>query len=811
MLILTPNQRLSRVYREKYDNLQKTAGFKTWPSLEIYPIDTWIVLLWQKLIQNALLTPQYLLNSTQKQILWQNIIEEKHPNFSHLSSLALKTWIFIHQGNIDFNHIEFSNRTETLYFQQWAKNYHALLGKNHWCDIETAYQQIFIQLTDIKQDLLPKEIIFLGFTDFCEREKQLCTLLKNNNVVTSEQYYKIPTPEIVKISHLDEFKEIESTARWAIQQHQQNKKVACVFPELSTYKNKILATFERYNHDEFIDISLGTTLSEYPLIRSLFLGLNSCVEKIDSHKITDLLLSPFYTFSQPYDTISNRAVLDTKLQSDATLIFNTKNLLQHLHIDSEHFIIKPNKHYSPKEWLIVFQERLTTLGFLKNYKLNSLEHQLIHQWHLVGKQFCQLSIIFDKLNISRAIYFLNSIAKNIIFQPKKIKTSKLPQIEILGMIEASGLIFDEIWIAGCHDNAWPPHSKHNPFIPTKLISPKKINEQFYQKLTNQLLCSAKKIIISYPELVNHAPTQPSSFVINIKPITPHLLEDSIHPIKKTTEKIEPIELETIDDSKAPPLNINNLRHQGSDIIKDQAACHFRAFAKHRLAAKKIERTQIGLKATEKGNFIHQILEKVFEKITDFQELSKYTPQKLRTLIRNAIDKTVLHHSSDMNHFFISVETNRLENLIIAWITRYEKSRKTFQVYSREEKTQLTLGKLPLKLRIDRIDKINDEHYIIIDYKTGKTTVKIDPLEEPQLPLYCIAKNDLPIKEVVIAQVRTNDMRFKPIAAQKESWNEVLTAIAESYVNGSACVNPRKNDSTCYYCDLASVCRIKSLK
>jgi hypothetical protein len=129
MLILTPNQRLSRSYREKYDNLQQATGHKTWPSLEIYPIDIWVVMFWQKLIQHNLLSPQYLLNTAQKQILWQNIIEKNHPHLIHLDSLALKTWGFIHQWNIDFKHKDFTHKTETAYFQQWASDYTASLKK----------------------------------------------------------------------------------------------------------------------------------------------------------------------------------------------------------------------------------------------------------------------------------------------------------------------------------------------------------------------------------------------------------------------------------------------------------------------------------------------------------------------------------------------------------------------------------------------------------------------------------------------------------------------------------------------------------
>ena len=67
--------------------------------------------------------------------------------------------------------------------------------------------------------------------------------------------------------------------------------------------------------------------------------------------------------------------------------------------------------------------------------------------------------------------------------------------------------------------------------------------------------------------------------------------------------------------------------------------------------------------------------------------------------------------------------------------------------------------IPLKLRIDRIDRIGDKR-LVIDYKTGSIDGKAlnsDSLTEPQLPIYALTANDeAPVDGVMLAQLRSPD-------------------------------------------------------
>ncbi len=46
--------------------------------------------------------------------------------------------------------------------------------------------------------------------------------------------------------------------------------------------------------------------------------------------------------------------------------------------------------------------------------------------------------------------------------------SPAANVQILGILEAGGLLFDALWISGLDDSNWPAQPKPNPFIPKRL-------------------------------------------------------------------------------------------------------------------------------------------------------------------------------------------------------------------------------------------------------------------------------------------------------------------------------------------------------
>jgi ATP-dependent helicase/nuclease subunit B len=805
IIVLTPNQRLSRIAKETYDAERLSEKKIVWESLKAFPLQIWVMHLFKECIEKDLITPHDLLNASQINSLWQKVIQEDDPALLPFSSAAMDAWRLCHQYEVNLDDPLFSYNEETLTWQKWAKHFQILLKENKWIEPETVFKKIMTVLDKIT---LPKEIILLSFTDFSPFERKFITLLKNQGVkITESQFQKTPSL-ILKKAFPDQEAELHALAQWAYEKVKLGT-VGCVIPELTAQRDKVVAIFERYFEDQsLLNISLGKTLDQYSLIHSALIGLQLLDDELTIETITHFLLSPF--FEKSFTNLSTHALLDAKLKSQLGPRFSKKALLKLLEnhvirklLDTQ---ISLTKTQSLKTWADLFNEHLNYLGWPGEKTLSSEEFQLITHWQALLENLRSLSLVSGKFCYKDALKKLLALCKQTLFQPKRSPSAK---IDILGILEATGLPFDYLWVMGLHEDAWPLQGMPSPFLPLplqrKLNMPNADSTQnlkFCTEITKQLLSNSQEIILSYPDMQNDNILRPSLLIQSI----PESEKEYIFPIHPSIAKSQRKEiiLDKIKDDQAPRLNLDNIKHYGSEIFKDQSACPFRAFAKHRLYAKNIESPQLGIKALTKGNLVHKILEKFFKEFSNHEELSKLTALDLSILVNNLIRETL--EKLD-NNIFTVVEKVRLEKLILNWIA-LEKKREPFTVVATEESIKTYLGPLPLSLRIDRIDKIGEDEYLIIDYKTGRINFNsANALDEPQLPLYCVVST-LSVKNIAFAQLRPDEMELKKFKQEKDLWKKELENIAEKYIQGHATVMPKYGEQTCQYCELTSFCRVK---
>ena len=79
---------------------------------------------------------------------------------------------------------------------------------------------------------------------------------------------------------------------------------------------------------------------------------------------------------------------------------------------------------------------------------------------------------------------------------------------------------------------------------------------------------------------------------------------------------------------------------GADLFKDQAACPFRAFAKHRLSAKSLAEPDIGLNPMDRGQLVHDCLQCFWGKIRTHQKLIDLTEGALALGINQCAAKVI---------------------------------------------------------------------------------------------------------------------------------------------------------------------------
>jgi RecB family exonuclease len=477
--------------------------------------------------------------------------------------------------------------------------------------------------------------------------------------------------------------------------------------------------------------------------------------------------------------------------SKAYTISPVKKLSDYYFIQDIFNLFLPNEDLlKPSEWADYFQSRLNQSGFLEKRALNTEEFQLSEKLKDIFKLYKNHDLITQKLNFDDAILELHNLCSRIPFQPTASKTAN---IHILSLLESKGLLFDKLWVTGMDSRHWPNKSPQNPFLPFPHITINNYN----------FLESADEVILSYPQQAQDQTLIPSDLLknINLENINLTWVQPSIGR-SFVAEKTAPQ-----DDSIAPRVNIDLLNHRGSQIFKDHIACPFRAFAKHRLNAQKKELPQLGFTALQRGNLVHEVLEKIFTVIKSQKLLLDYSQEKLAELTNTIINNSLIKYTKNTQHIFILAEKTRLERLVLEWL-ELEKSREDFIVVATEKTIETHLGKLPLKLRIDRIDQIGENKYLIIDYKTSQYDIRGDYLDEPQLPLYSVISG-ISVDSIAYAYLRTGNSKLKqiPVKDMKNQWEHELIKIADDFLSGNAKVQPKYGEETCRMCDLKSLCRI----
>ena len=550
--------------------------------------------------------------------------------------------------------------------------------------------------------------------------------------------------------------------------------------------------------------------------------LELAADQIPFEQASRLVRSPFIAGAGP--EMAKRALLDADLRRAApaklglgkliALIEGAPVLRQHL---EKLFAIQRLDTASPHDWARHFTTLLDAMGFPGERSLDSGEYQTRAKLNETLAELAKLERVAPKMSFSRALASLRRLCLDTLFQPE----SPDAPIQVLGVIESLGLEFDALWVAGLTDETWPMHARANPFIPPALQRKAGIREaspeatlEWAKRATENWLSAANEVVLSHPAREDDRELLASPLISGVSsPLeTPETLSVARYRDVIFARRV----VEQVPDGKAPALATKTPRG-GTRILADQAACPFRAFARHRLNAEALEEPVEGLDARARGLLLHTLMKELWTELKGSQGLGNAGP---------AIDKAAAAAvaQAKLEEPFAALERARLAKLAREWLD-VEKERPAFTVAAMEEKRKLAVAGLELNGRIDRLDRLEAGGHAVIDYKTGRPTPNDwigERPDDPQLPLYALnAKED--ISAVAFAKLKTGEMRYMGFSDRKnlipdvkpakdwgallEGWRKELEALGQGFAAGDARVDPKKLLSTCRYCDLQPLCRV----
>lgn len=536
----------------------------------------------------------------------------------------------------------------------------------------------------------------------------------------------------------------------------------------------------------------------------------------------------------------NTISLPVLISDDSNKSFSLSKQCPHLHKRLRKFLEFSAANQTDRsfsEWAVVFNESLNLLGWPGERSLNSEEYQIVDSWMSLLVDFSSLDQIANPVSLAQALKSLHRLANTLTFQPK---SSEAP-IQVLGVLEAASLPFDYLWVSGMDDVTWPPQPQPNPFIPKRLQRelqmPHATAEReltFCKTLIQQFQHSSTHLIFSHVEKQEELELQPSPLIRHVKEIHEENLE--LENYQAPSIRIfQTRKINTVLDETAPPIQVNEAIRGGISVIKQQALCPFKAFSEWRLHAHELESPLPGLRAKDRGTILHKALELLWDNIHDHSTLLHLTDAPLSELITQSVKAAL--ESATHSHFelkqYLALEQKRLHKLIWEWL-QIEKQREPFKVITHEKALQVTLGNLPLQIRIDRIDELENGKRLIIDYKTGKnneiSSWFSNRPEEPQLPLYALLEPEHTLG-ITFAQIAPGEFGFKGVSSyaleidgikllseikqttalswqeQIKQWEQTLQQLSNDFYQGIAIVDPKNPPQTCEWCALKPLCRI----
>jgi probable DNA repair protein len=855
-MVVTASDRAARAIAAAFHRARQAEGLTAWPTPAILNWNSFVRAAWEE----RTLDGRLLLNPTQEQALWTDIIGQSQHMAAllegprrRLARLAMEA----HGLLASFAPNLLQKTTARSAWQQDAAAF------SNWL---TAFDHACHAGSLLSPSRLPLEMTPLLHADTSERPPLLLAgfdriLPAQRSLFDAWGVWRQAAPgepatEIRFHSAEDTQTELAACAQWCSRQLTVNPhaRLLVVTQDTATRRGEIERAFLRYTGSAdplAFEFSLGIPLSQVALPRGALLLLRWLTGPIEEQEL-DWLLSTGQAAASAQESLALQAYMRAlrRRSRERTRWTLDAFMSEHLAVGmlpaswSERMrqardrIAEPQRRpQSPLDWAGLVPQLLETAGWPGGRPLSSAEYQAFNRWQQALDDSASLG--FDARRIKWHEY-LAAFSRNLeetLFAPQ----SRHAPIQIAGPAESAGLAADAIWFLGATEDAWPARAAAHPLLPLEVQreagmphATPQLDWELAHAVTTRLLASAPEVHFSFARQTEGTEARPSRLIAQFAP--------AAHELPQAPPATDSLTVSFADTSRVlfPPGRAGG----GASVLTNQSQCPFKAFATTRLGAQGWEPAEAGLTAAQRGQLLHAVLHAVWagpptgirtlNELQNLQERSSFVAGHVARALRAQIPPNLRER---MPRRYLELEELRLTDLIAKWLY-YEAARWPFEVLDTEAESDVALAGLALKLRLDRIDRLNDGSLLVIDYKTGDVSPRSWELPRPddvQLPLYAGFALD-PETEMlgglVFAKVRAGNLGFAGhvgdakatllpslgatsalvrnslTAEQLIDWRDSIRRLAADFVAGRAEVDPREYPKTCERCGLQTLCRIQ---
>lgn len=680
-------------------------------------------------------------------------------------------------------------------------------------------------------------------------------------------------------------------------------RIGVIVPDISSVRSEVERIFRRVLMPESDDVlapaarmpfdfSLGRPLGSVPVIRAALLLLRWAAQPLSEEEVSWLLLSGYLSpqrantglagdpgdLGGPSPTQANPGLewgtvylalgsFDAALRNSGSLsleisLRNTLRKMRDPRLPALELVrarledlqkMAAMNHVSEEErtpgrWVDLAQVLLDQAGWRGAQRRDEIDFQARARWERLLDDVALLDFDGSRMRYRKFIDTLETQANEAIFASE----SHGAPVQVMGALEASGQQFDAVWFLGADDQAWPARGRLHPLLPNEVQRRSGMPHVTAEDDWNLASVVTKRIAASAPSVVISHAERDKDGELRLSPLIAEVAPD--HRRERSSELRAELGIEALTHEATKLQEVNDAsgtiawpREEcagGYSVIRDQAACPFRAFAARRLNAEELNRSDWGLSAAQRGLLLHKVMEQLW--IPESGPL--HTLADLRVTIdegrlRATVDDVIArvfapamkeNGGDPWMQAYLTSEQRRLLTRIEEWLL-IEAKRVPFTVEATERALDdVSVGGLKLRLRADRVDRVADDQRLLLDYKTGKVSTKdwqgMRP-NEPQLPLYAIFGNVEDVGGVAFARINVektdlegcvSDARAQLFAnvtassklvknpydkAMGHGWTAALLNLAEDFLHGEAQVDPKDGRKTCRFCALPGLCRV----
>ena len=741
--IVTANLRLARTLSETFGRQQISRGIHAWKTPEILAWHHWLYALFDS-IGNAETLPTRL-NGQQCRVLWEYCIQQEVDasivSVSGLGRLARDGWVRMNEWNLSPDACaNASNGQDQRIFARAVKRYRDELQSNDWID-DPSLPLLLCKLIGEGKLKTPKRLTLSGFDRITPQVRSVLDALE---AAGSRIDIRVAAPmqETVLYRSDNPDAELRAAGAWAAQElaADPSLRIAVVVSNLDNDAESTgrllregLVPGWQYGdgaHYAAVNVSYGRNLSNYPAIHSALLMLRWLVDDLIGTDISVLLRSPFISIAPAH----GRSRLELTLRDLPDRHWTSDRLLRALggrdeSADAADWLARIGRltqirdelpaSAGPSRWAGIVDEILTAVNWPGEGTLSSVDFQLVNRWRELLNEFAQLELVVPRMTAAKAVSRISAMASESLFQPE-MEGSVLT---VLGPLEAAGMEFDRLWVTGLGADFWPPPGRPSPLLSRELQvehgmpdSNPQDTADYARRVLHRLRASAPICHLSYAATIDDREQLPTALLVDVTES-----EAPVDPGWHAESLLNRVSLEPLSD-QIPPLRDNEVISGGASTINRQMSEPFSAFAYGRLGVRWMQPFTAGIAPQIRGSLVHDALFRLYAHKPTRKDIGAWddaeTGKRVNKAIEHAFEPHERHSDSVLKQLF-RLERQRTASLLRG-VVNVDREREDFRVGTVERSIEGLIGPLKISLRCDRIDELEKDNIVILDYKTGST-------------------------------------------------------------------------------------------